>query len=248
VEERPRRLAALMATALVGLATACGSGSGGPVPPTVTPGSVLDSAASSSAASSSAASTPAATGSTSAPPAGPVHATFIGDSVAQSLHYLPAARRMLGRGMEMRFDLAVCRRLVQRSCTVLGETPPTALEVVRHSGDRLGSVLIVDVGYNDASSTYRDDMEAVLRAARRAGVRGVVWVTLREAGGSYRWINHVIRSEAAAAPNVLVADWNAASAGKPWFKPDGMHLNDQGAEHLATFLRPYVLQAAGKTS
>jgi hypothetical protein len=233
-----------MATVLVGFAAACGSASGGPVPPTVPPGSVVDR----QAASSGGGSASAPTASTTRPPAGRLHATFIGDSVAQSLHYLPQARRVLDRGMDMRFDLAVCRRLVQTSCTALGRTPPTALDVVRRSGHDLGSVLIVDVGYNDVSSTYRDDMQDLLRAARGEGVRGVVWVTLRQAGGAYRWIDHVIRSEASQWPGVLVADWNAASAGKPWFKPDGLHLNDEGAEHLASFLRPYVLQAAGMPS
>lgn len=241
MEERARRLAALVATVLVGAAAACGNGSSGPVLPTVPPGSVVDRAA----GSSTGAALPAG-GTTAAPRAtGPVHVTFIGDSVAQSLDYLPRARRALGQGMDMRFDLAVCRRLAEMSCTSLGNTPPSALDVVRRAGQALGSVLIVDVGYNDSSSTYRDEMDDVLRAARRDGVRGVVWVTMREAGGSYRWINHVIRSEAAVWPDVLVADWNAASAGKPWFKTDGLHLNDDGAEHLASFLRPYVLEAAG---
>jgi hypothetical protein len=76
----------------------------------------------------------------------------------------------------------------------------------------------------------------------------VVWVTLQEGGGSYRWINHVIRSEASEWPDLLVADWNAARAGKPWFKPDGLHLTADGAEHLASFLRPFVLRAASRRS
>ena len=42
----------------------------------------------------------------------------------------------------------------------------------------------------------------------------------------------------------MVADWNAYSAGKPWFGSDGLHLTTAGATALATFLRPYVLQAA----
>jgi hypothetical protein len=241
VEERARRVAALVATVLVGVAAGCGNGSSGPALPTVPPGSVVDRATGASTGAG------LATGGTSAAPqaTGPVRVTFIGDSVAQSLDYLPQARRALGRGLAVRFDLAVCRRLAEMSCTSFGSTPPSALAVVRRAGPGLGRVLIVDVGYNDSSSTYRDGMEDVLRAARGDGVRGVVWVTLREAGGAYRWINHVIRSEAAAWPDVVVADWNAASAGKPWFKADGLHLNDDGAEHLASFLRPYVLEAAG---
>ena len=45
-------------------------------------------------------------------------------------------------------------------------------------------------------------------------------------------------------PQLLVADWNAYSRGKPWFSSDGLHLGVTGADALAAFLRPYVFRAA----
>ena len=34
-----------------------------------------------------------------------------------------------------------------------------------------------------------------------------------------------------------IADWNAVSAGRPWFASDGLHLNAKGAMALAGLLR-----------
>ena len=56
--------------------------------------------------------------------------------------------------------------------------------------------------------------------------------------------NAVIRSEAKKFPQVTVADWDSWSAGKPWFRPDGLHLTADGATALAQFLRPYLAAAA----
>lgn len=47
-----------------------------------------------------------------------------------------------------------------------------------------------------------------------------------------------------------MADWNAASSGRPWFSGDGLHLCGAGAQGLADFLRPEVLDAvrAGRSA
>jgi hypothetical protein len=54
----------------------------------------------------------------------------------------------------------------------------------------------------------------------------------------------VIRQAGTRWPQLVVADWNSYSAGKPWFGSDGLHLSTTGATALATFLRPYILRAA----
>ena len=168
--------------------------------------------------------------------------TFVGDSVPASIDYVPAAQKVIEKGLEIKLDLKVCRRLVAPSCTYQGVTPPTALSTVKSYGSDLGDVLIVDVGYNDYSGTYRDDMQAIIKQADQQGVKGIVWVTMRQARSSYDWTNHVIHSEAKRYPNVVVADWNALSAGKPWFGPDGLHLTDSGATNLARLPAPVHLQ------
>ena len=94
-------------------------------------------------------------GATAAPARSPLPVTFVGDSVPASISYVPAAQAQLRRGLKVRLDLRVCRRLVQPSCTYQGETPPSALEVVEGYGRSLGRVLIVDVGYNESAHGYR---------------------------------------------------------------------------------------------
>lgn len=186
-------------------------------------------------------------GSASAASEAKPHATFVGDSVSESIDYTPSARRILQRSFAIRFDLATCRRLVAPSCSFNGSTPSTALQAVRALGSGLGSVLIVNVGYNEGSSGYGSGIDRVMRAARRAGTRGVVWLTLRESGpyrSVYRSTNAAIRRAAGRWPDLVVADWHAFSSGRPWFRDDGLHLTPAGADALARFVRVHALRAA----
>jgi hypothetical protein len=166
----------------------------------------------------------------------------VGDSVQASFGYVPAATAKLGRGLDLRIDARVCRRLVAPSCTYQGSTPPTALEVVRNrSRAALGRVVVVHVGYNDGPGAY--DVVPVLRAARGKGVEKVVWVTLHDPKGVYRGHNARIRAAARASSAIVVADWASLSAGRPWFGSDGIHLNKTGAMALAGLLRTSVARA-----
>lgn len=181
-----------------------------------------------------------------ASPSTPLRVTFVGDSVAASLDYVPAARKALARGFDLRLDLRTCRRLVQPSCVYDGAAPATALETVRSLGSTLGSVLVIKVGYNEGPNGYGTGIDRVMRAALADGARGVVWVTLREANPLYHGTNVAIRRAAKRWPDLVVADWNAASAGKSWFGSDGLHLTATGATRLALFLRPYIRLAAAR--
>jgi hypothetical protein len=185
--------------------------------------------------------------SATAAPAGKPRVTFIGDSISESLDYTLSARKILRKRFSVRFDLETCRRLVAPSCAFNGSTPLTALQAVQAYGSGIGDVLIVSVGYNEGSAGYGRGIDQVMRAARRAGARGVVWLTLREAGNYsaiYHSTNGAIRKAAKRWPPLVLADWNAHSTGKTWFRGDELHLTVTGAEALARFLRPYVLQAA----
>ncbi|MGI8972917.1 MAG: hypothetical protein ACR2HI_01935 [Gaiella sp.] len=181
---------------------------------------------------------------TSAHSANAVQVTFVGDSVPASLEYVPSAERALRRGLDVRLDLEVCRRLVQPSCTFNGAVPTTALEAVQSYGHSLGEVLVVDVGYNESTQGYRSGIDRMMRAALAQGAHGVVWVTLQERRDVYRGTNTAIRAAARRWPQLQIADWNAHSLGKPWFKGDGLHLGTTGANALAAFLRPFILRAA----
>lgn len=181
--------------------------------------------------------------------AAPLRVTFVGDSVPAALDYVSTAEARLGRGMSLRLNLKVCRRLVQAGCSFEGSVPSTALRAVEAYGASLGDVLIVDVGYNESADGYGSHVDEIMRAALRQGVHGVVWVTLRTSSRSryasiYRATNAQIEAAARRWPQLVVADWNGYSAGKPWFGPDGLHLTSTGALALATFLRPFVFRAA----
>ena len=180
-----------------------------------------------------------------------LRATFVGDSVSASISYVPAAQARLERGMHVRLDLKVCRRLVEPSCSYGGSSPSTALQAVQSYGHALGKVLVVKVGYNESPAGYGRGIDRVMRAALADGATGVVWVTLREQGGYsglYHETNAAIRQAVKRWPELLVADWNAYSAGKPWFGSDGLHLSSTGATALAAFLRPYIVRAAAATA
>jgi hypothetical protein len=164
---------------------------------------------------------------------------------------VPVAQHDLEHGLAVRLDLKVCRRLIEPSCPYQGSAPSTALSAVKSYGTGLGQVLVVDVGYNDSSSGYAQGIDKIVRAALSQGARGVVWVTLREAGGyasDYKSINAEIKSAARRWPELTVADWDAYSAGKPWFGTDGLHLTASGATALARFLRPFVIRASSSRS
>ena len=165
--------------------------------------------------------------------------TVIGDSVQASFSYVPKAVSRLGKGFDLKVDALVCRRLITSSCTYNGVTPKTALQVIQSKGTALGSVVVLNVGYNEGSGTY--DVNAVMRALHKAKVKGVVWVTLREQRSVYTAINARIRQAAGRWKGFALADWNAASSGKPWFGSDGLHLNSAGAFALAGLIRQKVL-------
>ncbi len=171
--------------------------------------------------------------------------TVIGDSIMASVEYVPAARRSLGKGLDVRTDNAVCRRLVATSCAFQGSTPSTALEIVQAHGSALGRVVVINVGYNDWVAVY--DVDRVMKALTAVGVHSVVWLTLREAGSNaslYAQSNARIRNADRRWKRMVVADWNAFSRGKPWFRDDGLHVSVSGAMGLARLLRPLLLAGA----
>ena len=172
--------------------------------------------------------------------------TIFGDSIADSLNYVPDAMGYLAEGLDVRVELTPCRKLVPVGCAYMGQRPASVLAVVKASTlAQLGNIVIVDVGYNDPANNYETDMAQVANALVERGVAHIIWVTLREQTDDYRTINDVIDSQAPRWPQVQVADWEAASRGRDWFNPDGLHLNADGAMGLATLLRPYVLAACG---
>lgn len=184
-------------------------------------------------------------GAGTAPAEGP-RVTMFGDSIADSLNYVPDARTILADGIDLRLELAPCRKLVPIGCAYMGGRPPSVLDLVKGSTlGQLGSIVVVAVGYNDPENNYETDMAQVVNALVDKGVGHVIWLTLREQTDDYRKINRTIQAQAPRWPELRVADWEAASRGKNWFNPDGLHLNADGAIGMANLIRPFVLTACG---
>ena len=168
--------------------------------------------------------------------------TLFGDSVAAAIAYQSTARTTLARGLDLQIDARVCRRLAATGCPYKGDRPESVLSLVTQPAKPLGSVVVIDVGYNDPPSDYGDDVDRVMQALVHQGVATVIWVTLQERRPLYRTTNAAIRAAAKRWPQIQVADWDDASAAKPkWFVDDGLHLSSAGALGLAKFLRPLVL-------
>jgi len=168
--------------------------------------------------------------------------TLYGDSVAAALSYQATARKTLGKGLDLQIDAKVCRRLAETGCPYKGDRPESVLSLVTQPAKPLGSVVVIDVGYNDVPSDYGSDIDRVMQALVRQNVTTVIWVTMQERRILYRTTNAAIRAAAKRWPQIRVADWDDASGAKPkWFVDDGLHLTSSGAIGLARFLRPLVL-------
>ena len=175
--------------------------------------------------------------------------TLFGDSVAAALAYQGKARSMLSKGLELRIDAKVCRRLAETGCPYGGDRPPSVLSLVEKPSTPLGDVVVIDVGYNDDPGDYGRDIDRVMQALTRQGVTTVIWVTMQENRVLYRATNAAIAAAAKRWPQITVADWHGASTTKPsWFVDDGLHLSSQGALGLARFLRPLVLASSCGTA
>jgi hypothetical protein len=169
--------------------------------------------------------------------------TVFGDSAATSMAYDPAARRTLGRGIDVRLELAACRRVGDASCPYDGVRPPNVIERATQLGRELGPVVVVIVGYNDYEANYAGNIEQALAAFAKAGVQRVLWATLRESRQSYASMNDMIRDAARRHPEMTVVDWNAVSRSRPdWFQPDDIHLTAAGAEGMAGLVNDTLVE------
>ena len=158
--------------------------------------------------------------------------TLIGDSIATGIAYNADAKTILAAGIDLDLEAAVCRRLAGDSCPYDGVRPPTLVDLLPSL--RLGSTVVVAVGYNDYETTFAATVETVLTALEKAGVDHVLWLTLRAERQSYLNMNDLVRAAVAQHPELTVVDWNLYSRSHPdWFQPDGLHLTDVGAVAMA---------------
>jgi hypothetical protein len=177
----------------------------------------------------------------------PNRVTLITDSVGGVLSWVTLAREKLARGLDLDLQVKSCRKLVDPGCPQEGDPHPvSALVTIQELGAQIGPTVVIDVGYNDLWSTYADELDKVMNALVAVGVQHVVWVTLEEIRDPWIGINKAIRVAPKRWSQLIVADWAHASADKPTWFYDGVHMNWEGGFAFADFLRPFVLEACGE--
>jgi hypothetical protein len=163
--------------------------------------------------------------------------TIFGDSAATAIAYDPKARQIAGTDVDLRLEVAACRRLGDLSCPYDGVRPPNVIDRASALGRDLGPVVVVAVGYNDYESNYADNIEEALRVFSKSGVEHVLWLTLRAERQSWARMNEMIVAAAKKHAEMTVLDWNAFARGKSgWTEPDGVHLTATGAQGMATMI------------
>jgi hypothetical protein len=162
--------------------------------------------------------------------------TIFSDSVGAALNWDTTAKRIVEHGNRVLFELHPCGRLVQVGC--ITPPPPSVLGTIRALGRRMGSNVVVFVGYNDDPATYRHGLPIVLKAMWKRGIKHVLWLTLRAVNKQYVDINHAIFAIQHKWRSVMtVLDWNHYSAPhRSWYASDGIHMSGTGAIAFATYI------------
>jgi peptidoglycan/LPS O-acetylase OafA/YrhL len=103
----------------------------------------------------------------------------------------------------------------------------------RRTAGQLGEVVVVHLGNNGTFTTAQfDEMMQVLSQVRR-----VVFVTVKVPRPWEGPNNTVLAAGVARYPNAVLADWRAASAGRPeFFADDGIHVGPAGARAYASLI------------
>jgi hypothetical protein len=173
------------------------------------------------------------------------HVTLIGDSVATAVEETSSAASILRQGIDLDLETAPCRRVDDAGCPGPGGVvPPSVVQLTKQMGSKLGSYVVVAVGYNDFEDHYAQNIENALEAFKAAGVKHVWWLTLRAAHHPYIPMNDDIEAAAQRHPEMTVIEWNLYSRSHPdWFQTDGVHLLEEGADQMATLIHRALLQA-----
>jgi hypothetical protein len=127
------------------------------------------------------------------------------------------------------------------------------------AGRRVGSVVVVGLGYNSLwqrnrahfntwAQQFDREADALIAQLRSRGAKKIVWVTLREptarvvtADGLYQYahyawffpyVNARLRALVRRQPSVALADW-AAVSNRPGLTYDLIHLDPNGARLMA---------------
>lgn len=168
--------------------------------------------------------------------------SIISDSVLTAVTWSnDPAQAVLGSGLDLQIDAAVCRRLNGESCEFNGGHVPTTLTVINGWGASLGPIVVIVDGYNDIPANFAGDVELTLNTLRSYGVQHVLWTNLRESRAEFSAKNAVLAAAAQHHPELRVLDWNGYSASHlDWYQTDAIHLVPAGGVAIATFIRQAI--------
>jgi hypothetical protein len=168
---------------------------------------------------------------------------IIGDSVATGMLWHPSAIAVMQRGLDVDWEVAVCRTLIDPGCPFEGGRPPSVLDLV-HSLGTVPPLVVVEVGYNDELSTFDEALDESMTALLAAGAKQVLWLTLHEARGPFPQLNELLRNATARWPQLELVDWNSAAQGHDadWFQNDFLHLKEPGGIAMAHLVHGAVME------
>ena len=170
--------------------------------------------------------------------------TIIGDSVATGMLWHNDAIAVMQQGLDVDWQVAVCRRLEGVSCPFEGAQVPTVVDLVHSLGSRIEPIVVVEMGYNDFEQTFASSVDDTIKALIAAGAKRILWLTLREVRHPYVDMNDMLRAADRRYPQVTLVDWNKYSRSHPdWFQNDGEHLVDAGGLAMATLVHTAVMKA-----
>ncbi len=116
-----------------------------------------------------------------------------------------------------------------------------AVSLVAPVASAMGDVVVLDLGYNDASdpAVFRGRIDSMMGAL--APVPAVVWFTQRVFRPDRAPMNQELAAAQQRYPNLRVVDWDATVAAHPdYVYGDGIHLTPPGRAAFAALAREAV--------
>ena len=113
-----------------------------------------------------------------------------------------------------------------------------AISLFQNAGPALGDVVVLDLGYNDASdpAVFRSRIDGAMAAL--AGVREVIWLNQHDWAPGRAGMNAELAAAQTRYPHLTVVDWNAEVAAHPdYVYADQIHLTPAGQNGMAMVVR-----------
>jgi SpoIID/LytB domain protein len=164
---------------------------------------------------------------------------FIGDSVGESItSEFNSIVRPAYPNVDYQAQSSRC--LIGATCV---GTPDGITIINSLPADKTPAIAVIQLGYNDSSSTFGAEADQVVAALTAKGVQRIIFINMstRRTTAGYDISNAALARIAATYANVTLFDWNTYSSDIPrwrWFvKNDNVHLTATGQTEFALYIR-----------